>query len=107
MLNAATDSATEWAFAVGWNLVKWLPERAAYSAFDQAADALWRRRGAGIVQFERNLARIHPDADASDLRELSRLGMRSYLRYWCDAFRLPTWSPERVTARNARAMQSA
>lgn len=27
---------------------------------------------------------------------LSRKGMRSYLRYWCDAFRLPTWSRAKV-----------
>ena len=97
VIGGASDAATEWVFAAGWSITKRLPERAAYSAFEQAADALWRKRGGGIVQFERNLARVHPDADASDLRELSRLGMRSYLRYWCDAFRLPTWSPERVT----------
>ena len=30
------------------------------------------------------------------LRELSRRGMRSYLRYWCEAFRLPTMSPDEV-----------
>ncbi len=90
------DSVTEWAFAAGWQLVKWLPERMAYRAFDAGADLLWRRRGAGIVQFERNQARIHPDLDAAGLSRLSREGMRSYLRYWCDAFRLPTWSREKV-----------
>lgn len=92
---SASDAATEWAFAVGWKVVRLLPERAAYATFDRAADALWRRRGGGVLQFERNQQRIHPTASPADLRELSRLGMRSYLRYWCDAFRLPTWSPER------------
>lgn len=90
------DAATEWAFAAGWQLVKWLPERMAYRAFDTASDALWRRRGAGIEQFERNQLRIHPELDADQLSRLSREGMRSYLRYWCDAFRLPTWSREKV-----------
>ena len=94
----ARDAATEWAFATGWRVVKVLPERAAYRTFDRAADMLWRRRGGGVIQFERNQARIHPDASAADLRELSRLGMRSYLRYWCDAFRLNTWSPDRVNS---------
>ena len=93
-----SDTATEWAFGTGWQVVKWLPEKAAYRAFDQAADVLWRRRGAGVVQFERNQARIHPDLDAEQLSELSRRGMRSYLRYWCEAFRLPTWSPERISS---------
>jgi phosphatidylinositol dimannoside acyltransferase len=92
------DAATEWAFATGWRVVRLLPARAAYGVFDQAADAIWRRRGGGVLQFERNQARVHPDATAADLRELSRLGMRSYLRYWCDAFRLPTWTPEQVTS---------
>lgn len=91
-----SDTATEWAFGAGWQVVKRLPERAAYRTFDAAADTLWRRRGAGVVQFERNQARIHPDLDAAGLAELSRAGMRSYLRYWCDAFRLPTWSRERI-----------
>jgi phosphatidylinositol dimannoside acyltransferase len=92
----ASDAVTEWAFAIGWKAVKLLPERAAYATFDRAADAIWRKRGQGVVQFERNQKRIHPDASAADLRELSRLGMRSYLRYWCEAFRLPTWSPDRI-----------
>jgi phosphatidylinositol dimannoside acyltransferase len=91
-----TDSATEWAFATGWRIVKRLPARAAYRAFDAAADMLWRRRGEGVVQLERNLARIHPEAGPAELKRLSRLALRSYLRYWCDAFRLPTWTPDEV-----------
>lgn len=91
-----SDAATEWAFATGWRIVRALPERSAYRAFDRAADTLWRRRGPGIVQLERNLRRVLPDASAADIRDLSRLSMRSYLRYWCDTFRLPTWSPDRV-----------
>ena len=93
---SARDAVTEWAFAAGWRLVRMLPERAAYGAFDRAADVIWRRRGGGVIQFERNQARIHPDATVEDLKHLSRQGLRSYMRYWCDAFRLPTWSPERV-----------
>ncbi|MCP2308850.1 KDO2-lipid IV(A) lauroyltransferase [Kitasatospora paracochleata] len=49
-------------------------------------------------QLEANLARVHPDADAARLRELSRAGMRSYLRYWMESFRLPTWSLDRIAA---------
>ncbi len=70
------DAVTEWAFAAGWQVVKWLPERAAYRAFDLAADALWRRRGGGILQFERNQARIHPELTPDELAQLSRRGMR-------------------------------
>ena len=93
----AGDAATEWAFATGWRVVRLLPERSAYAVFDAAADGLWRRRGAGVLQLERNLRRIRPDAGPEEIRELSRLAMRSYLRYWCEAFRLPTWTPDRIT----------
>lgn len=92
----SVDVVTEWAFGAGWQVVKWLPESLAYGVFDVAADTLWRRRGSGVIQFERNQSRIHPDLSAAQLRDLSRRGLRSYLRYWCDAFRLPTWSAERV-----------
>ncbi|KPC74263.1 lipid A biosynthesis acyltransferase, partial [Streptomyces sp. NRRL WC-3753] len=30
------------------------------------------------------------------LAELSRAGMRSYLRYWMESFRLPAWSEQRI-----------
>jgi KDO2-lipid IV(A) lauroyltransferase len=60
------------------------------------ADLAWRRRGKGVARLESNLRRIVPDADEERLRELSRAGMRSYLRYWMESFRLPAWSKERV-----------
>jgi len=97
LVGRATDAATECAFAIGWRVVRALPERAAYRAFDRAADALWRRQGSSVRQLERNLARACPTADADELRDLSRRAMRSYMRYWCEAFRLPTWSPERTS----------
>ena len=37
-----------------------------------------------------------PDATPERLAELSRAGMRSYLRYWMESFRLPAWSKERI-----------
>lgn len=97
-VSRATDAATEWAFATGWYAVKRLPEKSAYRLFARAADVLWKRDGAGVRQLRRNIERIRPEAEREELDELTRLGMRSYLRYWCDTFRLPTWSPERVRA---------
>ena len=83
-------------YAGAWSLVRRLPERAAYAIFDVLAEAAWRLRGTGVRQLEANLARARPDADAAELARLSRAGMRSYLRYWCDAFRLPDWDHGRV-----------
>jgi KDO2-lipid IV(A) lauroyltransferase len=50
-----------------------------------------------VDQLEANLRHVHPEAGPEEIRELSRAGMRSYMRYWCEAFRLPTWSSERIT----------
>jgi len=96
-LGTVNDAATEWAFAVGWRLVRRLPERAAYRVFDGAADVIWRRDGSGVRQLKRNLRRARPEASTDEIAELARLSMRSYLRYWCDTFRLPNWSPEQIT----------
>jgi lauroyl/myristoyl acyltransferase len=86
------------AYFAGWRLVRLLPERAAYRLFDRIADRSWRGRGASVRRLEHNLARVRPDATDTELRELSRAAMRSYLRYYCDAFRLPGWSRERLTS---------
>lgn len=88
------------AYLAGWRVVRRLPESVADRVFAWIADRIWARRGRGVVQLERNLARVL-GADANDprVRELSRAGMRSYLRYWSESFRLPSWSAEQVAAR--------
>jgi len=94
---AASESLSAWLYDVGWKVTRTLPEPAANAVFRQMADALWRRGAGGVRQLERNLRRVHPDYDNDAIRDLSRAGMRSYLRYWCEAFRLPTWSRQRIT----------
>ncbi len=86
------------AYAAGWRVVRLLPEPAAYWLFDLVADVVWRRQGKGVRRLQANLSRARPGLDDAGLRALSRKGMRSYLRYWCDSFRLPDWSTERLTA---------
>jgi phosphatidylinositol dimannoside acyltransferase len=92
----ATDRATLLAYRAGWRLVRLLPEVLAYRLFDVVADVAWRRRGAGVQRLQRNLARARPRLDEAALRLLARDGMRSYLRYWCDTFRLADWDHERI-----------
>ena len=94
------DEVTYWAYATGWRIVRALPEKQAYAMFDRFADLAWRRRGKGVLQLEKNLRRVLPDASDAEIREVSHEGMRSYLRYWCDAFRLPSWSREEITHRH-------
>ena len=85
-------------YAGAWALVRRLPEPVAYRLFDLVADLAWRRRGPSVRRLEANLRRARPGVDAAGLRALSRAGMRSYLAYWCDAFRLPDWDRDRVVS---------
>jgi KDO2-lipid IV(A) lauroyltransferase len=93
---ALRGSLVDGLYGAGWSAVKTLPEPAARALGRTVADAAWRRRGKGVLRLESNLARVVPDADAAALRELSRAGMRSYLRYWMESFRLPAWSKDRI-----------
>jgi KDO2-lipid IV(A) lauroyltransferase len=91
------DEATYRLYAFGWGVVKRLPERTAYRLFERIADRVWAKRGKGVTQLERNLARVlGPEATPENIRRVSKQAMRNYLRYWCDTFRLETWSQERV-----------
>ncbi|GAB3114706.1 phosphatidylinositol mannoside acyltransferase [Streptomyces calidiresistens] len=90
------ERLTDAGYALAWTAVRRMPERAADALGRRVADATWRRRGPAVLQLEANLARVVPDAGPERLRELSREGMRSYLRYWTESFRLPVWSPERI-----------
>ncbi|GAA0687297.1 phosphatidylinositol mannoside acyltransferase [Kitasatospora atroaurantiaca] len=90
------ERLTDSAYALGWAVLKHLPEPAARGLFNRIADTAWRKRGKGVLQLEANLRRVRPEADEAALQELSRAGMRSYLRYWMESFRLPTWSSARL-----------
>lgn len=90
------DEVAYLGYAAGWRLVRALPERRAYALFDRLADRVWTRRGRSVRQLEANLARVCPEADAEELTRMSRAALRSYGRYWCDAFRMPDWSREKI-----------
>lgn len=88
-LARARDAATVAAFRLGWRAVRALPERGAYRLFDALADLTHRRGGPGVRRLRANYALVRPELDDASLDVLTREGVRSYLRYWCDAFRLP------------------
>ena len=90
------DRLTDALYGLGWSTVKKLPEPVAERLGRTIADTAWKRRGKGVLRLESNLARVVPDASPQRLAELSKAGMRSYLRYWMESFRLPSWSRERV-----------
>ncbi|MEU2157544.1 phosphatidylinositol mannoside acyltransferase [Streptomyces sp. NPDC019396] len=90
------ERLTDALYGLGWSAVKKLPESAATGLGRTIADTAWKRRGKGVLRLESNLARVVPDAGPERLAELSQAGMRSYMRYWMESFRLPTWDQERV-----------
>ena len=92
------DRATVWIYSAGWRLVRLMPERAAYMLFSLAAQFTWLRQGHGARQLEANLSRVVPEASPMRLKALARKGLHSYLRYYCDTFRLADWSAERILA---------
>ncbi|WP_225836788.1 phosphatidylinositol mannoside acyltransferase [Streptomyces sp. NK08204] len=85
-------------YGLGWSSVRKLPEPVAVRLGRVIADLAWKQRGKGVQRLEANYARVVPGATPERLAELSRAGMRSYLRYWMESFRLPAWSRERVSA---------
>ncbi|GGP66963.1 phosphatidylinositol mannoside acyltransferase [Saccharothrix coeruleofusca] len=86
------------AYAAGWRLVRVLPEPVARALFDRAADWAARRGGEGVRQLRANLRRVVPKAGEQELDELVRLSLRSYARYWREAFRLPSMDLEAAYA---------
>ncbi|MGW1883715.1 phosphatidylinositol mannoside acyltransferase [Streptomyces sp. NPDC001970] len=90
------DRLTDTLYGLGWATVKKLPEPVAAALGRTVADTAWKRRGKGVLRLEANLARVVPDASPEQLAELSKSGMRSYMRYWMESFRLPAWDEERA-----------
>ncbi len=77
-----------------------MPERLARGLFTVIADAIWLRRGPSVRRYEGTLRPVlDPDIGEHELRVLTRAGLRSYLRYWCEAFRLPSTDAATVVAR--------
>ncbi|MEV0964878.1 MULTISPECIES: phosphatidylinositol mannoside acyltransferase [unclassified Streptomyces] len=95
-MSGIQDRLTDTLYGLGWGTVKRLPEPVAAALGRSIADTAWKRRGRGVLRLETNLARVVPDAGPERLAELSRAGMRSYMRYWMESFRLPAWDGERV-----------
>ncbi|MGC5166369.1 phosphatidylinositol mannoside acyltransferase [Luteimicrobium sp. DT211] len=86
-------------YATAWRLAPKVPEPLLRGAFTAGADVAWALRKGGVDQLERNLERVAPGVERRDLRRLSRGGMRSYMRYFREAFTLSGATPEQIRAR--------
>ena len=96
---AASDQATTLGYLSGWRLVRLLPERQAQAVFRALADQIYRRGGKSIDRLRANLRVVRPELPQADLDALTHEAVRSYLRYWCESFRLPAWPIEDVVRR--------
>jgi len=85
-----------WGYNLAWKIIRWIPESKAYSLANRFADFLYARNGKGVNRLRSNYRRVRPELDGAQLEFLVNAGMRSYLRYWCDTFRFPAWSKERL-----------
>ncbi len=92
-----TDRLTDAGYGLGWSVVCRLPESWAQRGSRFAADLAWRRQSPGVQVLEGNLRRvIDSQAPGGEPRALSRRAMRSYARYWLEAFRLPVMPADRL-----------
>jgi len=90
------DNLSAYVYFAGWRIVRWLPENTAYKLAYRASDFLVKRNGKSVQRLRSNLARTQPGMTTLNLDLLVIEAMRSYMRYWCDTFRLPDWSDDRI-----------
>jgi len=90
------QTVSAWGYFAAWRILRWLPENFVYARANGVADYLVKRNGKSVARLRSNLARTQPNITALDLDLLVYSGMRSALRYWCDTFRFPDWSRERI-----------
>ena len=83
-------------YLFAWKLIAVLPEKSAYKLADYVSDRIYKKNGKGIKRLRGNYGRVMPEYSPQKLEELTKLGIRSYLRYWFDTFRLSKWSKNRI-----------
>lgn len=84
------------AYLLGWWIVRTLPEKSAYSLFYFLGEFVHRRNGKSVQRLRSNLHTVNPALDQLELERLVAKAMSSYMRYWCDTFRIQNWSTERI-----------
>jgi lauroyl/myristoyl acyltransferase len=84
------------AYFAGWKLVRALPEKSAYSLFERIGEFTLRRNGSRMKRLRSNLQRVCPEKNSTEMDQLMVKAISSYMRYWCDTFRSPDWSKERI-----------
>ena len=90
------DFLTARAYFFGWSIIRRISEKSATDLFQRLGLWMYKRNGKSVARLRSNLARVQPELPASELDDLVRSGVLSYMRYWMDTFRSPDWSRERI-----------
>jgi KDO2-lipid IV(A) lauroyltransferase len=90
------DSLSALAYFAGWRLVRTLPERSAYRLFSFIGRRAVKANGKSVQRLRFNLSRVKPELSEIELENLVSSAFDSYLRYWCDTFRIQDWSTQRM-----------
>jgi lauroyl/myristoyl acyltransferase len=90
------DSLSALAYFAGWRLVRTLPERIAYGLFSFIGRRAVKANGKSVQRLRFNLSRVKPELSEIELDNLVSRAFDSYLRYWCDTFRIQDWSTQRM-----------
>lgn len=87
---------TVWAFLLAWRVLRLVPAGLAYRLFDFAADRMYAANGSSVERLRANYARVRPELTEVQLEDLVAKGVRASLRYYVEAFRLPSIAGDHV-----------
>lgn len=85
------------AYRTCWLIVGLLPHSWAYGLFNRVALHVTKKNGKGVQRLRRNLAIVNGTSDG-DVEQVTIEAMKSYMRYWCDTFRIHKWSRKRIAS---------
>ena len=95
-MNGFKDFLSAQLYLIGWKIVQVLPEKSAYSLFEKLGKIFYNRNGKAVQRLRSNLQVVLPSAKSDELEEIVIKGISSYFRYWCDTFRFPGWSNQKI-----------
>src|SRR5487761_1961280 len=95
-MSRLVDSVVAGLYLAAWRVVRWLPEKFAYRLAYSIGRAMSKRTGKSVSRLRSNLSRAKPDLTEAQTNSRMEDSMKSYMRYWCDTFRFPDWSRERI-----------
>lgn len=95
-MTAPRDVALEYAYRAGWAITRHSPEPVAERLLEGVADRVARQGGPGVERLGHNLRRAAPGLGPDARTALLQDAVRSYVRYWHETFRMPSWSAARI-----------